>query len=84
MLGIKIDENCASNVPGLYAAGDSSDQMGCLHICEGGGYAAGKRAAEHAKDLRDLRPIQTEEVAAERARVYAPLERKGGVYQGNH
>ena len=26
--GIKIDEDCASNVPGIYAAGDAADQMG--------------------------------------------------------
>ena len=77
--GIKIDENCASSVPGLFAAGDSSDQMGCLHMCTAGGYAAGKRAAEYAKRLGSLRPLQNEELAAERARVYRPLERKDGV-----
>jgi adenylylsulfate reductase, subunit A len=77
--GIKIDENCSSSVPGLFAAGDSSDQMGCLHMCTAGGYAAGKRAAEYAKALGSLRPFQPEEVAAERARVYRPLERKDGV-----
>ena len=77
--GIKIDENCSSNVPGLFAAGDSSDQMGCLHMCTAGGYAAGKRAAEYAKGLGSLRPLQPEEVAAEQARVYRPLERKDGV-----
>ena len=77
--GIKIDENCSSSVPGLFAAGDSSDQMGCLHMCTAGGYAAGKRAAEYAKGLGSLRPLQNEELAAERARVYRPLERKDGV-----
>jgi adenylylsulfate reductase subunit A len=77
--GIKIDEHCASNVPGLYAAGDSSDQMGCLHMCVAGGYAAGKNAAEYAKGMGELRPLRIGEVAAEKARVYAPLERKGGV-----
>jgi adenylylsulfate reductase subunit A len=77
--GIKIDENCSSSVPGLFAAGDSSDQMGCLHMCTAGGYAAGKRAAEYAKGLGTLRPLQNEELAAEQARVYRPLERKDGV-----
>jgi len=77
--GIKIDENCASSVPGLFAAGDSSDQMGCLHMCTAGGYAAGKRAAEYAKRLGSLRPLQNEELAAEQSRVYRPLERKDGV-----
>lgn len=46
--GIKIDENCMSNIPGIFAAGDASDQMGCLHMCVAGGYAAGKSAAEYA------------------------------------
>lgn len=77
--GIKIDENCASNVPGLFAAGDSSDQMGCLHMCVAGGYAAGKSASRYAKALNRLVPVSPEEVAAELARVYRPLERKGGV-----
>ena len=77
--GIKIDENCASSVPGLFAAGDSSDQMGCLHMCTAGGYAAGKRAAEYAKGMGSLKPLQNEELAAEQARVYRPLERKDGV-----
>ena len=77
--GIKIDEHCASNVPGLYAAGDASDQMGCLHMCVAGGYAAGRHAAEYAQGLGELRPLQARGVTAEAARVYAPLERKGGV-----
>jgi adenylylsulfate reductase subunit A len=77
--GIKIDENCGSNVPGLFAAGDSSDQMGCLHMCSAGGYSAGKRAAEYAKKQGSLNPVRDEEVAEEMARVFAPLERRSGV-----
>jgi adenylylsulfate reductase, subunit A len=77
--GIKIDENCSSNVPGLFAAGDSADQMGCLHICVAGGYAAGKKAAEHAKAQAGLKPVDPKEIEEERVRVYRPLERKGGV-----
>jgi adenylylsulfate reductase subunit A len=77
--GIKIDENCCSNVPGLYAAGDASDQMGCLHICVAGGYAAGKSAAEYAKVQAGLKPVDPKEVREENARVFRPLERKKGV-----
>ena len=77
--GIKIDARCASSMPGLYAAGDCSDQMGCLHMCVAGGYAAGKQAAEHARGSKHLRPIRPEEVAAEKDRVFSPLGRKGGV-----
>ncbi|PKN61529.1 MAG: FAD-binding protein [Deltaproteobacteria bacterium HGW-Deltaproteobacteria-15] len=77
--GIKIDENCASSLPGLFGAGDSSDQMGCLHGCVAGGYAAGKSAARFAQAARELKPVDPKEVAEEMARVYAPLEKKSGV-----
>jgi len=77
--GIRIDENCASNVPGLFAAGDASDQMGCLHMCTAGGYAAGKRAADHAAEARHLRPLDTGEVAEEKERVFKPLGKKKGI-----
>lgn len=76
--GIKIDENCASNVPGIFAAGDGSDQMGCLHMCVSGGYAAGKRAAEYAGRTSHLRPLDPGEMAAERERVFEPLGKKKG------
>jgi adenylylsulfate reductase subunit A len=46
--GILIDEKTASTVPGLFAAGDSTDQMRCVHICTTGGYLSGKMAAEYA------------------------------------
>lgn len=77
--GIKIGENCQSNIPGLFAAGDGSDQMGCLHMCVAGGYAAGKSAAAFARSAGSLKPVDRGEVAAEEARVFAPLEKKGGV-----
>ncbi|RJR32211.1 MAG: FAD-dependent oxidoreductase [Desulfobacteraceae bacterium] len=77
--GIKIDENCASNISGLFGAGDSADQMGCLHGCVAGGYAAGKSAARYAKAASEFKPVDAGEVAEEIARVYAPLEKKSGV-----
>jgi adenylylsulfate reductase subunit A len=77
--GIKINEKCESNVPGLYAAGDCSDQMGCLHMCVGGGYAAGREAAVYAAKEKHLFPIDSSQFAAERERVYKPLEKKAGV-----
>ena len=77
--GIKIDETCASNVPGLFAAGDASDQMGCLHMCVAGGFAAGKHAAEYALGSRNPAPISTHDIEAERARVFAPLGRNTGL-----
>lgn len=80
--GIKIDETCASNIPGIFAAGDASDQMGCLHMCMAGGYAAGKHAARYAAGVSRLRPLKPSEMASERQRVYAPLLRKSGLASG--
>ena len=80
--GIKIDETCASNVPGLFAAGDASDQMGCLHMCMAGGYAAGKHAARYAAGVNHYRPLKAKVLAEERARVFAPLLRKSGLASG--
>jgi adenylylsulfate reductase subunit A len=77
--GIKINEKCESNVPGLYAAGDCSDQMGCLHMCVGGGYAAGREAAVYAAKEKHLPPIEPSKFAAERERVFRPLEKETGV-----
>jgi adenylylsulfate reductase, subunit A len=77
--GIKIDERCASNVPGLFAAGDSADQMGCLHMCSAGGYAAGKWAAAYAKEQTHHKPLDGKAVEEERERVFKPLGRKKGI-----
>jgi adenylylsulfate reductase subunit A len=77
--GIKIDEHCASNVPGIFAAGDSSDQMGCLHLCTAGGYAAGKQAADYARKVKHFRPLDPKHMADERERIFKPLEKKTGI-----
>ncbi|OGA57626.1 MAG: hypothetical protein A3G81_03880 [Betaproteobacteria bacterium RIFCSPLOWO2_12_FULL_65_14] len=76
--GIRIDRTCASNVPGIYAAGDASDQMGCLHMGFAGGFAAGKHAAAYAAGIKSLRPLRSKAMDEEQARVFAPLERKSG------
>jgi len=80
--GIKIDETCASNVPGLFAAGDASDQMGCLHMCMAGGYAAGKHAARYAAKVGHHAPLPAKALNDERGRVFAPLLRKNGMAAG--
>ena len=52
---------------------------GCLHLCVAGGYAAGKGAAAYAKKTKNLRPLDAKETAAEKERIYKPLNRKGGL-----
>lgn len=80
--GVKIDETCASNIPGIFAAGDASDQMGCLHMCVAGGFAAGKHAAAYAAGQSGHRPLDSKVLAAEHKRVFTPLVRKAGVHYG--
>lgn len=77
--GIRIDRSCASNVPGIFAAGDASDQMGCLHLATTGGFAAGKSAAAYAKKRGALLPLEPRAMADEEERVFRPLGRKSGI-----
>ena len=77
--GIRIDASCASNVPGIFAAGDASDQMGCLHMATTGGFAAGKHAAAYAQKRRPLLPLDPKAMAEEEQRVFRPLRRKSGI-----
>jgi adenylylsulfate reductase subunit A len=80
--GVKIDETCASNVPGIYAAGDASDQMGCLHMGVAGGFAAGRHAARHAAGSRHLIDVPNGEVDEEIHRIFRPLRRNSGMSYG--
>jgi adenylylsulfate reductase subunit A len=77
--GIMIDERTASTVPGLFAAGDCTDQMRCVHICTTGGYLAGKTAAEFVKDCgkeSGASPVQVKEL---KERAFAPMKASGGM-----
>jgi adenylylsulfate reductase subunit A len=77
--GVKIDSQCRSTVEGLFAAGDCADQMKIVHLALTGGYAAGRAAAQYAgRSPGDS--LVDGDVAAERARVLAPLERRSGVH----
>jgi len=76
--GIKIDENCASNIPGIFAAGDASDQMGCLHMCTTGGFAAGKSAAAYAANVKKRPPLGARASEKERKRILRPLQLNQG------
>ncbi len=76
--GIRIDKNCASSLPGLYAAGDCADQQASFHISVTGGYLAGKKAAAYASQTQ-LMNVSPEQAGEEMKRVFAPLDRKTGV-----
>lgn len=74
--GVMIDEEAKSTVPGLFAAGDCTDQMRCMHVCTTGGYYSGKMAGQHARETKDgkVSAAQVEEI---KARVYAPMNASG-------
>ena len=82
-----VDKNCASGLPGLYAAGGSCATMvsGAVYGGLGTGLSAamvtGTRAARAAADYVSKSKettIDEAELARLRDVVYAPMERKGG------
>lgn len=76
--GIHIDRNCASTVPGLYAAGDCASNNKTVHGATTSGYHAGKAAATYALKRRPL-DIDMNYVKELCARFLAPLHRKEGL-----
>ncbi|MGB9438923.1 MAG: FAD-binding protein, partial [Desulfobacterales bacterium] len=72
--GIKIDADCATNVPGLFAAGNSADQCRSLHMATTSGIRAGYTMAAYAgnPDARGL-PVFKPQLDGIRQRLYGPL-----------
>lgn len=77
--GIKIDERCAASLPGLYAAGDGTDQMHAVSGATTSGYVAGREAAAWAAKVKGLEVLKEKELKDERERVYRPLKTKAGI-----
>jgi adenylylsulfate reductase subunit A len=77
--GIMIDENTASTIPGLFAAGDCTDQMRCAHICTTGGYLAGKRSAEYAESCSRKPMVIASQAMELREKTFAPLQASGKI-----
>jgi adenylylsulfate reductase subunit A len=77
--GIMIDEKTASTIPGLFAAGDCSDQMRCVHLCTTGGYLAGKMAAEYAKDCSAEPKVNSSQIKELKEKTFAPLQASGRI-----
>jgi succinate dehydrogenase/fumarate reductase flavoprotein subunit len=77
--GVWVDEHAQTTVPGLYAAGDlacvpHNYMLGAFVYGKIAGESAARRCAEHA-----LAEVDEAQVAAERERVWAPLQRTGGL-----
>jgi adenylylsulfate reductase subunit A len=73
--GIKIDDNCATHVPGLFAAGNSADQCRSLHMAVTSGIHAGRSLSAYATGMGKSGPSLPENQVKEiRERVYAPMK----------
>jgi len=78
--GVKISGDCATNVPGLYAAGNSADQCRSLHMAVTSGIRAGKTmSAFAAKTEKNAPPISENQVKEVRDRLFAPLQESRAV-----
>jgi adenylylsulfate reductase subunit A len=78
--GIKIDGDCATNVPGLFAAGNSADQCRSLHMATTSGIRAGYTMTGHVSrsDARQL-PVPEAQLKDIRQGLYAPLKESRSV-----
>lgn len=77
--GVWVNEQAETTVPGLYAAGDMASvphnyMIGAFVF----GRLAGANAVEYGRDLEHLEP-DSDFLAAEQQRVYAPLTRPDGI-----
>jgi succinate dehydrogenase/fumarate reductase flavoprotein subunit len=76
--GIVFDWDLRSNLEGLYVAGSQQYSGGThAHAATTGRYA-GRKAAGYASNAA-LRPVDRRQVDEEKARIYAPALRKGGI-----
>jgi adenylylsulfate reductase subunit A len=76
--GIKVNRECASSVPGLYAAGDCADQFSCVSMACTSGYEAGREAARHGASMKMTSPSEAA-VSRIKAEVYRPMTEKGDI-----
>lgn len=78
--GIMIDETSASTLPGLFAAGDCTDQASNCSASVTSGYAAGRDAAKYASSVAALVDVDWAQVAAGMEQVLSPIQRKADVH----
>jgi hypothetical protein len=79
--GLMHDWNLASNLEGLYGAGQQIfNCCGASLACSTGRWA-GRRAAEYAATVTQA-PIDRRQVDVKKARVYAPIERRARRHAG--
>lgn len=77
--GIKIDGDCATNVPGLFAAGNSADQCRSLHMAVTSGIHAGRSLAACAAKRKGFPSVSENQIRDIHARTYAPMQESRSV-----
>lgn len=75
--GIRIDENCAASRPGLFAAGNCSDQNRSLHMAVTSGIHAGDRASAFAEENGTAPEPSRAQVADIKDRIFAAMKGAG-------
>ena len=73
--GLVVDWDLRSNLEGLYGAGRSVYGGGDHSGAATSGRYAGRKAAQHARDVAEA-AVDSDQLEAEKARVYAPLQKK--------
>jgi len=76
--GPVIDWDLKTTLDGLYAAGESIFCPGDHSFAAATGRYAGRKAVEYIKQIGETE-LSKEQVASEKARVYAPIKRKDGM-----
>lgn len=71
--GFMNDWHLASNIEGLYIAGDALFSSNCFSHAASTGYYAGRHAASYAAAQAEHTPVHLPQVDAEMLRIYAPL-----------
>jgi succinate dehydrogenase/fumarate reductase flavoprotein subunit len=76
--GPVIDWNLKSTLDGLYAAGEQLFSHGDHSYAASTGRYAGRKAADYSREVNESR-ISKEQIAREKARIYAPIKRSNGI-----
>jgi succinate dehydrogenase/fumarate reductase flavoprotein subunit len=76
--GVVVDWNLMTTLDGLFAAGEQMYGPGDHSYAEATGRYAGRKAADYALNSREP-VISKEQIALEKARVYAPIKKSQGI-----
>ena len=77
--GVDINADCASNIPGLYAAGDCSAVNAAIAGASVMGQVAGRSAGRYALSQSKPRPVSKDDQERIRDTLYLPLQKREGI-----